>query len=185
MQTAALAGSSAILEKFGRLLSYPDDNYLQEVDAYRKAAAQIDPEAGRDLGEFSARVCGLTLEGAQELYVQTFDLNPVCALEVGWQLYGDNYDRGNFLVKMRQELEGHGVPENRELPDHLSHVLPLLAHMDSGEAVGFAAASVVPALKKMLAAFEGKNNPYESVLKALGRILELTTSATAREVGNV
>jgi len=185
MPTAALTNSFAILEKFGRLLSYPGDDYLQEVNACRNAASEIDPEAGRCLGEFSARVCGLTVEGTQELYVQTFDLNPVCALEVGWQLYGDNYDRGNFLVKMRQELERHGVPENRELPDHISNVLPLLAHMDPSEAIGFAAASVVPALKKMLAAFEGKQSPYENVLKALSRILELMTSGTAQEAHHV
>jgi nitrate reductase molybdenum cofactor assembly chaperone NarJ/NarW len=185
MQVSPITTSFAILEKFGKLLSYPGGGYLSEIDACRNAAPEIDPEAARCLSDFKARVCGLTLEEAQELYVQTFDLNPVCALEVGWQLYGDNYDRGNFLVKMRQELERYGVPENIELPDHLCHVLPLLARMDPETARSFGRASVVPALNKMLAAFEGKSSPYENVLKALGRILELTSSDTVQKANHV
>lgn len=184
MQTAITATSFAILKKFGEILSYPGEGYVTEVEACRNAAPEIDPEATRYLSEFRTRIRGLTLEEVQELYVQTFDLNPVCALEVGWQLYGDNYDRGNFLVKMRQELERHGVRENRELPDHLSNVLPLLAQMELGEAMKFAAASTVPALKKMLVAFEGKQSPYESVLRALSRVLESALSGSPPEINH-
>jgi nitrate reductase molybdenum cofactor assembly chaperone len=185
MQPATATTGFAVLEKFGEILCYPGDDYMREVDACRNAAAEIDAEAAQYLNVFSAQVSGLAVEGVQELFVQTFDLNPVCALEVGWQLYGDNYDRGNFLVKMRQELEFYGVRENTELPDHLCHVLPLLARMDPEAARAFGRTSVVPALKKMLAAFDSRTSPYESVLKALGRILELTTSDSAQEGNHV
>jgi nitrate reductase molybdenum cofactor assembly chaperone len=185
MQPATATTSFAILEEFGEILSYPDDNYLRKVDACRNAAEEIDPEAARFLSDFNAQACELTVEQLQELYVQTFDLNPVCALEVGWQLYGDNYDRGNFLVKMRQELECYGVPENSELPDHLCHVLPLLSRMEASEAVSFGRASVIPALREMQTAFEGKNSPYESVLRALSRILESMTNETTQEAHHV
>ena len=173
--------SFAILEKFGKLLSYPGDDYLADVEACRNAAPEIDPKAARCLNDFSTHLCGLSVEGAQELYVQTFDLNPICALEIGWQLYGDNYDRGNFLVQIRQELERYGVPEKVELPDHLCHALPLLARMDLEAARSFSASIVIPALRKMLAAFEGKKSPYENLLKALSRILESASSDTAQE----
>ena len=185
MRTAISTTSFAILENFGQLLSYPGEDYLHQIAECQNGAAGIDDDAARCLSYFHDALRGLTVEGAQELYVQTFDLNPVCALEVGWQLYGDNYDRGNFLVRMRQELERHGVPENVELPDHLSNVLPLLAHMNHGEAVQFAAASVLPALKKMLAAFEGNQSPYERVLRSLSRILESVLSNSAEEANHV
>ena len=185
MQPATATTGFAILEKFGGILSYPRDNYLRDIDAFRNAAVGTDPEAARYLNDFSAQVWGLTVEQLQELYVQTFDLNPVCALEVGWQLYGDNYDRGSFLVKMRQQLQRYGLPENTELPDHLCHVLPLLARMDAAAARSIGRASVIPAVGKMLAAFEGKNSPYENVLKALRRILELASADTALEGNHV
>ncbi len=40
----------------------------------------------------------------EELYTRTFDLNPVCALEIGWHLFGEDYERGAFLVRMRDQL---------------------------------------------------------------------------------
>ena len=184
MQAVTSTTSLAILKKFAEILSYPGEGHTTLIEACRNATSEIDPEGARYLSEFSTRIRGLTLEEVQELYVQTFDLNPVCALEVGWQLYGDNYDRGNFLVKMRQELERHDVRENRELPDHLSNVLPLLAQMELGEAMKFAAASTVPALKKMLVAFEGKQSPYESVLRALSRVLESALSGSPPEINH-
>jgi nitrate reductase molybdenum cofactor assembly chaperone NarJ/NarW len=184
MQATTVTASFAILDKLGKLLSYPGEDFLAAVEVCWNAASEIDPEAARCLNDFRSRLRGLSVEEAQELYVQTFDLNPICALEVGWQLYGDNYDRGNFLVKMRQELKRYGVPENVELPDHLCHLLPLIARMDSERARCFGTASVIPALKKMLAAFEGKNSPYENVLKALTRILESASSDAAQEANH-
>jgi nitrate reductase molybdenum cofactor assembly chaperone len=185
MQVSPITTSLSILEKFGQILSYPGNNYLREVEVCRNAAAEIDAEAARRLSHFNDVLRCLTVEEAQELYVQTFDLNPICALEVGWQLYGDNYDRGNFLVEMRQELQRYEVPETVELPDHLCHVLPLLARMDSAMAGSFVRKSVIPALNKMLAAFEGRNSPYENVLKALSRILELVSSDPVQEANHV
>ncbi len=180
MQSATTADIT-VLNLFGRILSYPEDDYLNEVEACLNTLREFNAEAEQYLNEFRNTLRGLSIEKAQELYVQTFDLNPICALEVGWQLYGDNYDRGNFLVKMRQELERHGVPEDVELPDHLCNVLPMLARMDRAESRSFTEASLCPALKKMLAAFAGKGNPYENVLKALDRVLESALSVQAQE----
>src|SRR6266568_3182701 len=56
----------------------------------------------------------------QELYVQTFEFNPACTLELGWHLFGENYERGEFLVRMREQLRRHGIAESNELPDHLT-----------------------------------------------------------------
>ncbi|TAM84656.1 MAG: nitrate reductase molybdenum cofactor assembly chaperone [Acidobacteria bacterium] len=184
MQVSTRTNCFCILEQFSEILSYPRDDYLQRVDACRSLTGEIDREAAKDLRDFSACVCDLTIEGVQEVYVQTFDLNPICALEVGWQLYGDNYERGNFLVNMRQELKRCGVPENSELPDHISHVLPLLARMNGATAGSLARESVIPALSKMLAAIAGKDSPYEKVLKALSRVLESVWRDSAQEASH-
>ncbi len=82
-----------------------------------------------------------------------------------------NYDRGAFLVKMRQELRRYHVRESQELPDHLTHALLLLGNMEPERAADFASACVLPALDKMLAALRDKHNPYESVLKTVVRLL--------------
>jgi nitrate reductase molybdenum cofactor assembly chaperone len=154
-------------EQFARLLSYPDADYLEAATLCQRAAEQFSEEAERNLRAFHSQIEGRTTEQIQELFVQTFDLNPVCVLEVGWHLYGDNYDRGAFLVKTRGQLRRHGIAESHELPDHLTHVLALLARMEPEEASAFAAANVIPALDKMLGGMAGKESPYEFLLRAL------------------
>jgi nitrate reductase delta subunit len=52
----------------------------------------------------------------EEFYTRTFDINPVSALEIGWHLYGEQYERGAFLVKMRELSRTLGVEESTSLP---------------------------------------------------------------------
>jgi nitrate reductase delta subunit len=99
--------------------------------------------------QFAASISGLPAAALQELYTQTFDWNPDTTLDIGWHLFGENYDRGDFLVKLRDALRRHGIPETGELPDHLSHVSRLLDKMPPEERTAFAAEFVAPALEKI------------------------------------
>ncbi|HKW99176.1 MAG TPA: molecular chaperone TorD family protein [Bryobacteraceae bacterium] len=106
----------------------------------------------------------------QELYVQTFEFNPACTLEIGWHLYGENYERGEFLVRMREQLRLYGIAESIELPDHLTHLLPMVGRMQPDEAAVFAGEALLPALAKIK---EGlKDNPYAAVITAIEARLE-------------
>ena len=114
---------------------------------------------------------GMPVEALQELYVATFEFNPACTLEIGWHLFGENYERGEFLVRMREDLRRHGIPELTELPDHLTHLLPLIARMDRKEGAGLAGEFLLPALKKVRTAIGGRNNPYEAALGTVEAML--------------
>lgn len=98
----------------------------------------------------------------QELYVQTFEFDPACTLEIGWHLFGENYERGEFLVRVRSELRRYDIPESTELPDHLTHLLPLLERMERLEAARFVGQFLLPALTKIASAV--KSNPYRDIL---------------------
>jgi nitrate reductase delta subunit len=127
--------------------------------AYRDAAG-----AAPDFAEAIAALSDTELE---ELYVQSFEMNPDRALEIGWHLFGEQYERGEFLVKMRVELRRYGIPETTELPDHLSQVLRLLARLPDADAAAFAAQFAAPALEKIAAALEGSGSPYERLIQAV------------------
>jgi nitrate reductase delta subunit len=101
---------------------------------------------------------------AQELYIETFEFNPKCTLELGWHLFGENYERGEFLVKMRAELRRHGIEETGELPDHLTHVLRLIGRMEHGEAALLIGENVLPALEKIRLP---DDHPYRPVFDAM------------------
>jgi nitrate reductase delta subunit len=152
------------------LLLYPGPGYHTQVARCGQAFAAVFPEAADLLAGFAEAIDKLALEEVEELFTRTFDLNPACALEIGWHLFGENYSRGEFLVQMRQKLRRHGLPESTELPDHLAHVLPVLGRLLATESGSFAERYVLPALDKMLAGLAGKDNPYEKLLAAVRRL---------------
>jgi nitrate reductase delta subunit len=154
----------AVYESLAALLRYPDERYQERVGVCRELLSPAAPEMAAKLEQLAADLRGLSIEQAQELFTQTFDLNPLCSLEFGWHLFGENYERGALLARLRRELAAHGVPENGELPDHLTHALPLLARMEVLKADDFYAACLFPALEKMTEAFRGKETPFAAVI---------------------
>ena len=162
---------AALGELMGSLLAYPREDYRERLEACIRALQEDYTRPGQLLESFRDRIRALPLEDLEELYTQTFDINPVCCLEVGWQLFGEEYARGAFLVDMRRMLQECAIPESKELPDHMSHALALLDRLGPQPARTLAVEAVLPALKKMLAALAGKENPFEIVLTTIESVL--------------
>lgn len=155
------------LEALAALFTYPGNDYL----AAAENAGASSGSAAPSLPAFATDVRAMPLTALQELYTGTFDLQPVCALDLGWHLCGEDYQRGLLLARMRRELRAYGIPETRELPDHLSHALLLLGRMGPAQAQEFAAAIVVPAVEHML-----QRMPSESVFRGLLRAVQQVIS---------
>lgn len=173
---------SGVCELIGRLLAYPGAGHFEQVERCLASLTREHPDTAPLLRDFVSGTQNMSLEQLRELYTRTFDLNPVCTLEVGWQLYGEEYSRGSFLVNMRGQLRRHGIPESAELPDHLTHVLSLLDKMTPAEAREFSTTFVMPALEKMLPAFRDKRNPYENILRAIDGLLQARQACSLAEV---
>ncbi len=154
-------------ETLGMLLTYPADNVCQMTAECRNNFQASTPEAAQAVESFSEYVEKSTLSERQEFYTRTFEINPVCALEVGWQLFGERYERGTFIVKMRQVLRELELPESTELPDHLTHVLQALDRMNPSEAAKFAGLFVAPAIRKMIEGFKDDSNIHCDTLKGI------------------
>ncbi len=168
-----------IYDLLARLLNYPGEEYPLAVRTCQQLLQRISGGHSQPLHRFSAHVAASSLEELEELFTRTFDLNPVCCLEVGWQLYGEDYNRGSFLVNMRQQIRNHGLSESLELPDHLSNVLPLLARIGPEESAALCASHILPAVKKMQEGLAGKDNPYEDVLAAVRTLIERQAAQAA------
>lgn len=150
------------------LFQYPDAGYW---DHARRAAAGCPSDVREQLDTFLAEVSNLPLASLEESFIQAFDLNPDCALDIGWHLFGEDYARGEFLVKMKGEHRKYGVDEGSELPDHLPTVLRLLATMPEKEAGQFAPQFLAPALIKIRSHFKDAAHPFVRLLDILSACL--------------
>lgn len=176
-----MAGNAALLEALAPLLRYPRADFEDRLAA-AQALADEGRHGGLPLQAFADAVLPLSPTAREELFCHSFDLNPSCALEVGWHLFGEDYHRGQLLVRLRAELARHGLSEDGELPDYLPTVLELLAAMDDLAAAHFADACVVPALEPMTQAQRDANNPYAQVLTLVQQTVGALVPEPAEEV---
>ena len=151
--------------QLAHLLHYPEEDYRRHLESL--SSALTGQQGIKEMLEpFRTFVANSEVTELEELFTRTFDMNPLTCLEVGWHLYGEDYKRGEFLVKMRQALAQYHLPESEELPDHMSHCLQLLARMEPEEAPVLAEGYLLPALKKILTGLKPEN-PFRGLLEGL------------------
>ena len=161
-----------VLDAFARLLAYPDQHTAQAAELlYIVLAGELD-DAAAEISKFGSFMERSDAWQVEEAFTRTFDINPACALEVGWHLFGEEYARGMFLVRMREELRKYNLPESAELTDHIVHVLAVVAAMPDDEAARFVTACVQPAIEKMNSAIAHMETPYRHVIASLAAVVE-------------
>lgn len=160
-----------LFDRIATLFAYPPPGYLAAVEDVRAAIRAAGPEVAERIDAFADGLGTMDRAAIEELFTRTFDLNPECSCEVGWHLFGERYDRGSFMVWMRDQLRVHDVPETGELPDHLVHVLRVLGRMDDEEAQRFATEAVTPTLERMVGSVKDPANPFRDLIAAIARWL--------------
>ena len=156
------------------LLTYPAEEGIgMRYPAAVQVITDACPETADDLCGFLDGIAGVEPGELEELYTRTFDNVADRSLEVGWQLFGENYARGILMVRFRGLMRKHGVPERTELPDHMSHVLALLGRAPADVARAFAGQQVSQAVTKMLAGLRSIESPWVGVLEATHKVLQM------------
>ena len=149
------------------LISYPRRHPAARLaDCIQGSRRCGETDVAAALERFAAAIDGRPLPALQERYAETFDFNPACTLDLGWHLFQDSHERGAFMAALAEDLARAGVTETMELPDHLTNVLALLGHEESGRAPALAR-SIEPALDRIFRALDTAGNPYASVLEAI------------------
>jgi nitrate reductase delta subunit len=114
-------GTCGVLAK---ALRYPAVGRLEVLEA---GLSGMPAGEERDAyGAYLGYVQRLGLGEWEELYTRTWDLNPAVVPYVGYQIWGDNYQRGNFMADMSRALRENAIELAGELPDHLVLVLHYL-----------------------------------------------------------
>ena len=164
-------------ESLASLLDYPGADWCSSIETCGELVSGETPEIANAFTAFREKVLTLSVSDLQELYTRTFDLNPVCALEIGYHLFGENYKRGQFLAGLRQTETPFDLGQEHQLPDYLPVLMRLLTKLEDDELrPSLIGECLIPAIEKMLAALKDSENPYRYLLE--------TVQATLRsEVG--
>lgn len=173
--------SGSLLEGLAALVDYPVET-LEEplLDCLEDPA--IEPGAVADLERFAGAIADLSVSELQEEYAATFDFGQACSLDVGWHLFGDTHERGAFMAALREDLDRVGVVEDAELPDHLTHVLALLARDPDGAPA--LAETIAPAVDAIERALVDRASPYAYLVAAIGAELTALRSTRQKEASH-
>ncbi len=162
-----------IFELFAQILDYPDQRPDCAVEECISALGPEDGDVAALLGRFRTSQTSMDIGQLQELYTGTFDMLPDCSLNLGYQLFGDDWRRSTFLADLAGRYRAYGVPAGKELPDHLGLILRYLAKRgDESERAQLSGECLVPALARLLKEIRKRDNPYEAALEALLMWLE-------------
>jgi nitrate reductase delta subunit len=160
------------------LLDYPGANWCSLVESCGDLAAHEKPESSDAFTNFRKGVVTLSLSELQEVYTRTFDLSPVCALDIGYHLFGENYKRGVFLANLRETEAPFDLGQEHQLPDYLPVLLRLLTTLNDEELrSALIVDCMIPALEKMLKTLGEGDNPYRHLIAVVNTVLKSEAGA--------
>ncbi len=155
------------------MFSYPSPKMKDKIESWKKIISGYDAEILTKLEPFISHITGKTLAVRQEYFISTFDVQPLCTLDIGYVLFGEDYRRGDFLVNMKKEHIKAGNDCGSELPDHLPNILSLIPRIsDADLAEELIYSLMIPALHEMIFRFKNGDNLYKGLLEILVTIME-------------
>jgi nitrate reductase delta subunit len=144
--------------------TYPYPGLLEGLKAGLKETRKSS--AREDLSEFVRQVEKLSLGEWEELCTSTLDLSPAAAPYVGFQIWGESYQRGEFMSQMNRGLAELHIDSEGELPDHLA---PVLLYLEAArEPIPALLENFEPAVTRMAGILRerDRHNPYIHLFEA-------------------
>ncbi|MCC6146730.1 MAG: nitrate reductase [Anaerolineaceae bacterium] len=144
---------------------YPTQGQL----TFLKQGLEILPASQQKefIASFVKKISRLSTGEWEELYTRTLDLNPPAAPYIGFQTWGESYQRGAFLAQMNRVLAENEIDLQGELPDH---VIPVLRYLGKvGQPLPELVEVLEPAIQHIITGLQkaDSGNPYLDLLKAV------------------
>ena len=172
MSTVAPLDRRRLFEVVGLLLTYPDDELLDELPALAAAAREIGHDGVRDRVAGFLEWCAATApEEVEQHYVATFDLRRRSGLYLTYYLHGDTRKRGVALLTLKSRYRAHGLTlAPGELPDLLPVVLEFAATVGPGDGEA-PLRQHRRGIELLRAALADVDSPYAALLEAVSLAL--------------
>lgn len=159
-----------IMSNLAEAFRYPAAGQLEVLENSLESIS--DRRISDPFSAFVNHIGALSLGEWEELYTRTLDLSPAVAPYIGFQVWGEGYQRGNFLAQMNRAIQEAGVDPQGELADHLQPVLRYLEVTD--QPLPVLVDALVPALKRMRAVLRKAEpaNPYNYLFEAVWQSID-------------
>ncbi len=136
------------------LFRYPGSNFIEILNNCKEVLENISSEASQEFKVYYTYMIECTEDQREELYTKTFDVQPICYLDLGYVIFGEDYKRGAFLLNMQQEQQKAGNDCGTDLPDNICNVLTFFYKTNNQQIVNELAVKIlIPAVEKMIAEF--------------------------------
>jgi nitrate reductase assembly molybdenum cofactor insertion protein NarJ len=143
------------------------------ISGWKNIIEKYDPDLLVNLDPFIHYIENTPMEFQQEYFVGTFDVQPLCCLDIGYILFGEDNRRGQFLANLKAEHRKAGNDYGTELPDNLTALLTLLPKLtDSLFAEELVVSLVIPAVNEIISGFRSDRNHYKALLRIIAAIME-------------
>jgi len=158
---------------FAKLLKYPSEDYSERAKECLEMLKANYPEAAAEITPYIDYVCSHSQDEIEELYTKTFDVQPICYLDLGYVIFGEDYKRGAFLLHMQEEQLRAGNTCGTDLPDNISNMLVLYSKSNDQELLDELAIKIlIPGIEKMISEFKQARVELKmKVLKKLHRAI--------------
>lgn len=131
------------------------------------------PEAATEIKPFVDYINTHTEDDREELFTKTFDVQPICYLDLGYVIFGEDYKRGAFLLHMQEEQLLAGNDCGTDLSDNICNMLALYTRTDNQALLDELAVKIlIPGLEKMIGEFKQARVELKmKILKKLHRAI--------------
>ncbi len=137
------------------LFRYPEEDFMLQLNKSQNFLDEFYPEAGKELRTFSEHMTTCQPDNRQELFTKTFDVQPICYLDLGYVMFGEDYKRGAFLLSMKVEQQKIDNDCGTDLPDNICNVMDLMTISKDDEFLKDLVQHIfIPCVKMMIGEFE-------------------------------
>jgi nitrate reductase assembly molybdenum cofactor insertion protein NarJ len=140
---------------FADLLRYPAADYSERANSCLVMLEERYPEAAQEIEPFVNFMLSHSQDEREELYTKTFDVQPICYLDLGYVIFGEDYKRGAFLLHMQEEQLKEGNDCGTDLSDNICNMLTLYAKSNNQDLLDELAVKIlIPGVEKMIGEFK-------------------------------
>ncbi|MBK5213850.1 MAG: hypothetical protein JJE55_09355 [Flavobacteriaceae bacterium] len=137
------------------LLRYPEEDFMLYLNESQIFLDESYLNAGNELRPFSEYMNNCPPDNMKELFTKTFDVQPICYLDLGYVMFGEDYKRGAFLLNMKGEQQKINNDCGTDLADNICNVMDLMAISDDEIFLEDLVQNIfIPCVKMMIAEFE-------------------------------